>query len=186
MSSTSTRHSVPHLFESDKDKQNRISSTDLHGYSPNTINGRLLKYKEIQILYNKTYIPPIYFLVLLGVLVVFIFVGYFEDHLILLIGTMYPIYISIKSIQIGDSDEIKKWLAYWLVFTFFMYFETFFWYLLQYIPLYFFLKIIFLILMFLPKYEGAVWFYDSTISILFNKYEHKIMVFTQYLGKETI
>jgi receptor expression-enhancing protein 5/6 len=46
--------------------------------------------------------------------------------------------------------------------------------LLQFIPFYFFLKVVFLLILFLPQYNGAAWIYDAVLKRIFNKYEDHI------------
>ena len=45
---------------------------------------------------------------------------------------------------------------------------------LQNIPMYFFFKIIFLLVLFLPQYNGAVYIYELFLKDLFAKYESSI------------
>jgi hypothetical protein len=78
-----------------------------------SLNDKLLNYKELKMLYKKTGIKPIYFFYGLGVCMILILIGYFESYLSLLIATLYPLYISIKTIQNGVKDDIKQWLTYW-------------------------------------------------------------------------
>lgn len=78
-----------------------------------SFNDDLMKYKEMKMIYEKTGIKPIYFLYVLIALVLLIFIGYLESYLTLLIGTLYPLYISIKTIQSGDQNDVKQWLTYW-------------------------------------------------------------------------
>ncbi len=85
----------------------------LEDESTKTLNERLMKYKEFKMIYYKTKIQPIYFFYSLIICLVLIFVGFLESYLSLLISTLYPLYISIKSIQGGCREDIKQWLTYW-------------------------------------------------------------------------
>ena len=82
------------------------------------INDNLLKYKEIKLVYKKTGISPAYYLYLLVACLFFIFIGYFDTYLTHLIGTLFPIYISIKTLKNSEStkDDTKQWLTYWYKF----------------------------------------------------------------------
>lgn len=84
--------------------------------STTSLNDRLMKYKEFKMIYKKTNIQPVYFFYSLIVCLVLIFIGFLESYLTLLISTLYPLYISIKSIQGGSKDDIKQWLTYWYLF----------------------------------------------------------------------
>ena len=157
------------------------------------INDRLMKYKEFKTLYKKTHIRPVYFFYILVVCLLFIVVGFFDKYLTILIATVYPLYISLKTLQskigeekadggIYDEEDKKKdvtqWLSYWVVYSFFINFESIFGFVLKYIPFYFFIKVIFLLFCFLPQYQLAWWLYDHCIRKLFNKYESHIINFS--------
>jgi hypothetical protein len=82
-----------------------------------TLNDSLLQYKELKMLYTKTGIKPIYFFYGLGICMALILIGYFEFYLSLLIATLYPLYISIKTLQSeGNKEDIKQWLTYWYIY----------------------------------------------------------------------
>jgi len=61
-----------------------------------------------------------------------------------------------------------------VVFSLFNNLESLFGLLLQSIPMYFFFKIIFLLVLFLPQYNGASYIYEKLLKDLFNKYESHI------------
>jgi receptor expression-enhancing protein 5/6 len=150
----------------------------------NSINDRLLNYKEIKMIYSKTGIQPIYFLVILIVCLIFILIGLLESYLTYLIATLYPLYISIKTIQTNNKDDIKQWLTYWVVYSFFINLESLFGFILHYIMFYSFLKIIFLLILYLPQYNGALWIYDKLLKDVFNKYESHIYEFSVNVVKK--
>ncbi len=158
------------------------------------INRKLLNYKEIKILYEKTSIKPVYYFIGLLICLVFIFIGFFDHFLTILIATASPLYLSYKTLQnhINDNDkenenenddedneeyikDMTNWLTYWVVYSFFINFEGIFRRVLIYIPFYFFIKVIFLLLCFLPQYQLSVWLYDKFIKDLFLQYEKKIL-----------
>lgn len=77
------------------------------------LNSNLLKYKEIKMLVKKTGISPAYFVYILFFLLIVIFIGYFEYYLTVIIATLYPLYISIKTLQGGEKEDRVQWLTYW-------------------------------------------------------------------------
>jgi len=77
------------------------------------LNARLMKYKELEMIYQKTNIKPIYLLNILIVCIVLIIFGVCGDLLTCIIGVVYPMYYSIKTIKSGDREQVKQWLAYW-------------------------------------------------------------------------
>lgn len=116
----SLRSSLPNLIrpqnvfkEAENDDATLKVDTD-KSYTQ-TLNENLLRYKEIKMVYNKTGIPPAYFVYGLVTCLFFIFIGYFENYLTHLIATLYPMYISIKTLQneAASKEDITQWLTYW-------------------------------------------------------------------------
>ena len=143
------------------------------------INRKLLRYKELKAVYNKTGIQPCYLVYILIIFLIFIFIGFFDKYLTIFIATSYPLYISLKTLQhrVGEEKpdggtyteeekkhDITQWLTYWVVYSLFINFEGMFGFLLKYIPFYFFIKVIFLLLCFLPQYQLAGWIYSNCLS----------------------
>ena len=193
------RNSIPNFYKELKKEDPEHPNDNIQM----KINRKLLKYKEIKILYEKTGIHPIYFLYILLICLLFIFIGFFDHFLTILIATVYPLYISYKTLQnhINDYDEdeneneedsgdnindIIQWLSYWVVYSIFINFETIFKKLLIYIPFYFFIKVIFLLFCFLPQYQLSGWIYNKFIRDLFIKYEKDILdVSNQFINNFT-
>lgn len=148
-----------------------------------SVNNKLMKFKEFKYLYNKTKIPPIYFVYFLVFLFTFMVVGYLENLLTTFVGILYPMYFSIKSLRERNRDKIRNWLKYWIVFSLFLNFEGVFAYFLDDIPLYFFYKVTFLLICFLPHYNGAQYFYENLIKYLFIKYENDVYGISVNLAK---
>ncbi len=55
-----------------------------------------------------------------------------------------PFIASIKAVVSDSSDDDTNWLSYWLLFGLFKFFESIFGWILQYIPMYYFVKAAFL------------------------------------------
>jgi receptor expression-enhancing protein 5/6 len=127
--------------------------------------------KHMKTISEKSGIPaPI----LVGILIfccVLVFIGFFEKYITLLVAVVYPAYFSIKAIESEDKEDDKQWLTYWVVFAAFTVFDGFAGALLQYIPFYFFIKIVFLIWCFLPNTRGASIIYNKFLVICFKRYE---------------
>lgn len=161
------------------------------------INEALLKYKEIKVIYKKTGIQPAYFAYIIFICLLFIFIGFFERYLTILIATAYPLYISFKTIQykVGEKKpdnmgvytaqdkqkDVTQWLSYWVVYSIFINFEGIFGKILKFIPFYFFFKVIFLLFCYLPQYQLASYIYENCIAHLFVKYNDKILDLSQNL-----
>jgi receptor expression-enhancing protein 5/6 len=127
--------------------------------------------KHMNILSEKSGIPaPI----LVGILIIaclLVFIGYFDKYITLLVAVVYPAYFSIKAIETDDKEDDKQWLTYWVVFACFTVFDSFAGAFLQYIPFYFFIKLVFLIWCFLPNTRGAAVIYNRFLITCFKKYE---------------
>jgi len=119
-----------------------------------------------------------YFVILFLISCMFmVFFGFLEKIIINMIGTLYPAYWSIKSIETdnSDCDEEKHWLTYWVVFSLFTVFDLLtFGIILKFIPFYFFFKIIFFIWLFMPNFKGATILYNLIIVRLYSRYEKHI------------
>ena len=185
------RKSMPNFLKKsiigpiDEKENDKLSITEL-------INKACLKYKEVRIVYKKMRIPPAYLIYILIISLLFISIGYFDRYLTILIATLYPLYISLKTLQsmIGEEkadggyyteedqkQDVIQWLSYWVVYSLFINFEGLFGKLLKYIPFYFIIKVIFLLLCFLPQYRLSWWIYTHIISKLFQRYESAIIAF---------
>jgi receptor expression-enhancing protein 5/6 len=157
--------------------------TSEHQKDLGTINDKLLKYKEFKYIYQKTRIKPVYIMYILLLCLIIMVIGYLEYFLTCLIGVLYPLYFSIKSLREKNKTGIRRWLQYWIVFSFFLNIEYVFSIFLTDIPLYFFFKVIFLLVCFLPQYNGAKYFYENFIKIAFNKYEKELYEISKNVAK---
>jgi hypothetical protein len=113
------RQSLPNLLRPQnvfKNEESRDSVENLEEKSMVTqFNESLMSYKEMKWVYKKTGIHPVYFIYGLALCLFLILIGYLENYLTYLIGTTYPLYISIKTLKNEEStkDDIKQWLTYW-------------------------------------------------------------------------
>ena len=146
------------------------------------INKKLLGYEEIKYVCQVTKIKPFYYLVLLIVLLVFILIGYFDKYLTLIIATIYPLFMTFKSLQNYDENneknkiEVVHWLKYWIFYTVFLNFESIFGYFFR--KLYFICKLIFLINCFPINSSLTIWIYNACLAFV-RKNEKKIIGFSQ-------
>lgn len=137
-------------------------------------NIKLLKYKEFRQLSNKTGLSPIMLLTILFIFLALIMFGFYEDHLTLIIGTVYPLYFSIKTLKTGTISEVKRWLTYWIFLTVFIWFESCFSWLLNYIPFYFVWRTLILVFSYIPQFEYSTVIYDFIIKKFYSKYQNNI------------
>ncbi|XP_065176132.1 receptor expression-enhancing protein 2-like [Sycon ciliatum] len=92
----------------------------------------------------------------------------FSRVLILGLGTLYPAYSSYKAVRTKNVREYVKWMMYWVVFAFFTTAETFGDIFLSWVPLYYEIKILFLIWLLAPATKGS--------SILYRKFVHPYLM----------
>ena len=138
------------------------------------------KWKEIMnSIKEKTGIDGIYVIVFLSICVLFVYLGIFGSLITSLVGTLYPGFSTIKSIQ--KNTRKKEWLTYWVVFGSFLIFDMFSNIIVKFIPFYFVLKILFLIWMFIPGSNGCKLVYEFLISKIMKPLEEIFdMFFKEY------
>lgn len=115
--------------------------------------------------------------------VLLVFYGKSEEYVTALTGIIYPCYMSLKAIDSPDEDDDKQWCTYWVVFFLFVYIELFFDYVLHQIPLYFLLKLIFLIWLFFPLTQGACFLYEKFLKKIYAKYERDVDNLVNNIGE---
>ena len=159
-----------------------VDNKDQNNLMIEDFNDSFLKYREIKYLYNKTHIQPIYYFYFLLVCLFIIVIGYLQNLITCLVGMLYPMYFSIKALREKNKERIKNWLQYWIIFSIFLNLEDILYYFLSDIQLYFFYKLVFLLICFLPQYNGAKYFYENIIRGVFLKYESDVCLISQNLA----
>lgn len=102
----------------------------------------------------------------------------FSRICILTCGTLYPGYISFKTVRAKIVDDYVKWMMYWIVFATFTVIETFTDIVFTWFPFYYEIKMV-LIFWLLPTMgNGSSWIYRNFIHPLLKKHEPRI---DQYL-----
>lgn len=124
---------------------------------------------------KKIGVPKLYF-VCVGIIVVvgLLFVNVVAGLIANLVGFVYPAYASFQALETPDDKDDKLWLTYWVVYAFFNILEYFSDWLLFWLPFYFFLKLIFLVYLFIPQYKGAVVIYDNVLGPFLRKHKSQI------------
>jgi receptor expression-enhancing protein 5/6 len=127
----------------------------------------------LELIHKQTGIQGKYVIIGLAISVALVCVGYLEKLITNLVGTVYPAFWTIKSIE-SSTDDDRHWLTYWVVFTLFSIIDTFSGFLLKLLPFYFFIKIIFLIWLFMPNSRGCQIIYNLLVVKLFKSVEKDI------------
>ena len=122
---------------------------------------------------DKTGINGYYVIGLLLVCVILVYLNIFESLITNLIGTVYPGFCTLKSIETKSKDK-KNWLTYWLIFGSFLIVDKFAVIIMKIIPFYFVLKILFLIWMFLPGSNGSAIVYNLLLKRIFKYLETNV------------
>ena len=107
------------------------------------------------------------------IVIVFVF-GFGASIVANFIGVMYPAFQSFKALESPNSDDDKKWLTYWLVFSAFSIMDHFAAMVLTYVPFYYIFKLCFLVYLFHPMTDGAVVIYSRYLYPTYKKYEKNI------------
>src|SRR5690606_4015763 len=105
--------------------------------------------------------------------IIFVWIGFLERFITNLVGTVYPAFWTMKSIE-SRKDDDKQWLTYWVVFACFTIIDMFSGFILRFIPFYFFIKIIFLIWLFMPNSQGCHIIYHLLVVRVFKSFENDI------------
>jgi len=74
---------------------------------------------------------------------------------LLLIGTVWPAYATYKTVVDPETEEMTRWLMYWLVYAIFTTFEWLLDIVGAWVPLYFEMKIAFFLWLTMDKFKGA-------------------------------
>ena len=128
---------------------------------------------------EKTGIDGIYIIIFLSICVLLVYFGIFGDLITSLVGTLYPGFSTIKSIQ--KNNNKKEWLTYWVVFGTFLIFDMFSNIIVNFVPFYFVLKILFLIWMFIPGSNGCKLVYEFLITKIMKPLEQLFdSIFAEY------
>ena len=80
-----------------------------------------------------------------------------------LVSFVYPAYMSFKAIDSGSSEDDTQWLTYWVVFSSVSIVESCAAFILEFIPFYFILKVVFFVWLYHPKSLGAQMCYTGFI-----------------------
>jgi len=182
---------VNEIIQENKRLMEKVLFNKVNDKTPTPINKKETEqsligkwYEQMEIIHKKTGIEGKYVVLGLIVCLLIVSVGYFERIITNLIGTIYPAYWTMKSIQ-SQNDDDKYWLTYWVVFAFFSLIDVFSGFLMKLIPFYFIFKIIFLVWLFMPNTQGCYYIYYFVIVKLFKHVEKDIDEATEKIGEYT-
>lgn len=144
----------------------------------NSIGDRFKNFTPLISLANKLNVPPGW--IVIGVLVfsmICVVLGFLQQFIVLLIGYVYPGYMTFKAIESPDDKDDIQWMTYWIVFCAFTVVDTIIskvLFIFLPFPIYFPLKFLFIIWLFFPTTRGAEIIYDKFLRQFIKKHEAKI------------
>nr|XP_016454986.1 PREDICTED: uncharacterized protein LOC107779148 isoform X2 [Nicotiana tabacum] len=75
----------------------------------------------------------------------------------------YPLCASIRAIETGSEYHMRKLITYWTIFSFISLFEHVFEKLIEWVPLWPYIKLITICWLVIPQFNGACYFYQNLI-----------------------
>jgi len=120
----------------------------------------------------------------IAMLLAFLLYGFGGQLVCTLFGTLYPGFESFKALEHGRADAMQFWLMYWVVFSMLTSFEHVCYYILVWLPLYYPLKLGFLVWLFLPSTNGARYIYRWLVSPMLKKHQEHIDVALEESSKK--
>ena len=134
--------------------------------------------EQIQLIQEKTGINGYVFIGLIILSLIFVYFNLFENLITNLIGTVYPTFWTIKSIESKDGKAIH-WLIYWIIFSSFILLDFFSGFVVKIIPFYFIMKICFLIWLQWPESKGCDIIFSYVINNIFESIEEELDEYVQ-------
>lgn len=125
---------------------------------------------QMNLIKRKTGVDGIYVICSLLIVIIMVYNGILEKVLTNLVGTIYPLIKTIECLEYNKTESEKRfWLTYWIVFTIFSILDVFG--IMRLIPLYFIIKLVFLIWCYMPNTMGAKTIYKFYLKIFLEKIE---------------
>ncbi|KAL2048672.1 hypothetical protein N7G274_000584 [Stereocaulon virgatum] len=91
-----------------------------------------------------------------------------------IITILFPIFASYKALRTSDPAQLTPWLMYWVVLSCFSLVESWTWFVLSWVPLYAYLRLLILSYLVLPQTQGAKLLYQKHVHPFLAQHEHDI------------
>jgi len=105
--------------------------------------------------------------------------SYMSSFLCTVLAVTYPVYASFKAIESEDKGDDTMWLIYWVVYSVFALFESIADWIVFWVPFYYEIKLIFLLLLQFPQLQLCNTIYTNYVRPLLKKNEAKIDAMVQ-------
>ncbi|XP_017251575.1 HVA22-like protein e [Daucus carota subsp. sativus] len=76
---------------------------------------------------------------------------------------MYPLYASVIAMETTSKLDDQQWLAYWILYSFLTLLEMLLQPLLEWIPIWYDIKLVFAAWLVLPQFRGAAFIYEKIV-----------------------
>ncbi|KGN63469.1 HVA22-like protein e [Cucumis sativus] len=73
---------------------------------------------------------------------------------------LYPLYASVVAIESTSKLDDEQWLAYWIIYSFLTLMEMVLQPVLEWIPIWYSVKLVFVAWLVLPQFKGAAFLYE--------------------------
>ncbi|QCD91776.1 HVA22-like protein e [Vigna unguiculata] len=83
---------------------------------------------------------------------------------------LYPLYASVVAIESQSKLDDEQWLAYWIIYSFLSLAEMVFQPVLDWIPIWYDVKLLTVAWLVLPQFEGASYLYERFVREHIRKY----------------
>jgi len=97
--------------------------------------------------------------------------GHFAELVCNFIGFLYPAFVSMRAIESATKGDDTQWLTYWVLFALLSMVEFFSESIVGYFPIYWLVKCIFLLYLYLPMTMGAQKIYHKLIQPMIAKHQ---------------
>ncbi|KAG5997750.1 hypothetical protein E4U54_002316 [Claviceps lovelessii] len=87
---------------------------------------------------------------------------------------LFPIFASYKALKTSDPSQLTPWLMYWVVFSICLLVESWFSFILFWIPFYGYIRLFFFLYLILPQTQGARVLYESKVHPFLQENENTI------------
>ncbi|KAE8675549.1 HVA22-like protein d [Hibiscus syriacus] len=76
---------------------------------------------------------------------------------------LYPLYASVIAIETPGKEDDEQWLAYWILYSLLTLTEMLLQSVLEWIPIWYTVKLVFVVWMVLPQFRGAAFIYERFV-----------------------
>ncbi|KAG6502843.1 hypothetical protein ZIOFF_035132 [Zingiber officinale] len=83
---------------------------------------------------------------------------------------IYPLYASTRAIESPSPVDDQQWLTYWVLYSLITLFELSFWKVLQWFPLWPYMKLVFGFWLVFPAFNGAAYIYEKYVRSYVKQY----------------